>query len=344
MIKKTAPSLPIKSLVDEATLAHIRQRSDFIGLALVAHAWGVIFLAMALFYYFPNPFTFLLAVALIGARQLGLAVLMHDAAHNALFRTLSWNNSVSDWLCAFPLMARTDAYRRYHLLHHFNTQQEDDPDLILSAPFPITRKSLWRKVIRDLSGQTAYHQRKAQLFNAWQGRTLQSRVENFGAKMKGAILTNAIIFASVALVFHWSFYFILWLLPFMTWHMLITRIRNIAEHAFVPDNNDSLRNARTTKAGWLMRSFLAPYWVNYHVEHHAIMHIPCYRLPFLHRSMIAQGLGVKMEIAANYWDVLNHAASRHNDDDKRGTIVHNGRKRRSRLAGNFSDGFSPQSR
>ena len=72
------------------------------------------------------------------------------------------------------------------------------------------------------------------------------------------------------------YYLMFWVLPFLTYHMAITRLRNIAEHAIVPDNDDPFRNARTTKAGWLARLFLAPYWVNYHVEHHLLMHIPCY--------------------------------------------------------------------
>ena len=40
---------------------------------------------MALFVWWPNPLTFVLAVMVIGARQLGLAILMHDAAHGLLF-------------------------------------------------------------------------------------------------------------------------------------------------------------------------------------------------------------------------------------------------------------------
>ena len=159
--------LRASDLVAPKILKKLQRRSNLVGLALITHAWGMIFAAMALFYLFPNPLTFVLAVMIIGARQLGLAVLMHDAAHNALFRTTNWNNWLSDWLCGYPMMARTDAYRRYHLQHHTRTQQDDDPDLILSKPFPITRKSLRRKLWRDLSGQTGYQQRKAQLLNAF---------------------------------------------------------------------------------------------------------------------------------------------------------------------------------
>jgi hypothetical protein len=42
------------------------------------------------------------------------------------------------------------SYRSYHLQHHKFTQQPEDPDLSLSAPFPITKESYTRKAIRDL--------------------------------------------------------------------------------------------------------------------------------------------------------------------------------------------------
>ena len=154
-------------LIDRETLIALRQRSSLMGVSLVFHAWAIIGSTMALFYFFPNPLTFVLAVMIIGARQLGLAILMHDAAHNALSPHRKFNEILSDFFCAYPLLALTDAYRRYHLQHHMRTQQKDDPDLVLSAPFPITRKSFIRKMIRDLTGQTAYQQRKAQFASAW---------------------------------------------------------------------------------------------------------------------------------------------------------------------------------
>ncbi len=60
------------------------------------------------------------------------------------------------WLCAYPVVSDLDLYRPYHLKHHRFTQQSEDPDLGLSAPFPITKRSLLRKLVRDLTGQTAY--------------------------------------------------------------------------------------------------------------------------------------------------------------------------------------------
>ena len=68
--------------------------------------------------------------------------------------------------------------------------------------------------------------------------------------------------------------------------MVITRIRNIAEHAVVPDGDDPLRNTRTTRANWIERALIAPYFVNYHLEHHLLYYVPCYNLPKLHAIMM----------------------------------------------------------
>ena len=116
--------LRASELVAPEILKKLQSRSNLVGLGLIAHAWGMIFGAMALFYLFPNPLTFILAVMIIGARHC-LAVLMHDAAHNALFRTTNWNNWLSDWLCGYPMMAHR-RHRRYHLQHHTRTQQDAD--------------------------------------------------------------------------------------------------------------------------------------------------------------------------------------------------------------------------
>lgn len=328
-------------LFTPAQLAIVRQRSDWRGAFQVAHAWTVIFGAMALFVAFPNPLTYILAVAIIGARQLGLAILMHDGAHGILTHNQKLNMFLSQWLCAYPMMAETLAYRRYHLQHHAHTQQPEDPDLVLSAPFPITRKSFRRKMIRDLTGQTGYQQRKAQILNAigkaeW---PLRQRLAHYWAKLGRATAAQLAIFAVLAAAGHWYLYFILWLVPFLTWQQAITRIRNIAEHAMVPDDNDPFRQARTTKAGWLERAFVAPYWVNYHVEHHLMMWVPCYNLPKARAFLIANGFGPRMETKGSYREVIRMATSRPDTDDRPGELVHNARKRR--VDGTMGEGFKP---
>jgi fatty acid desaturase len=293
-------------------MADVRARSDWKGLVCVAHAWVVIGLMMALYALWPNPLTFVLAVIVIGGRQLGLAILMHDAAHGVLMRTKGLNEWVGRWLLAYPVLGDMISYRHYHLEHHRRTQQQDDPDLGLSAPFPITRASFRRKMLRDITGQTGFKQRKAQFLRAigTNAMTLSERAQNYWDRLGRQTIANLVLLALMTAFGKPHYYLMFWVLPNITWHMVITRIRNIAEHAVVPDNNDVMRNARTTYASWWVRALVAPYWVNYHVDHHLLFYVPCYNLPKLHSLLLAKGFGPQMEIQPNYWTVLKLATSK----------------------------------
>jgi fatty acid desaturase len=304
-------------------IKRLSQRSDLIGAALVLHAWALIAGSMALVVWLPNPLTFLLAVMVIGGRQLGLAILMHDAAHGLLFRTRRLNEFAGQWLCAFPVGTDLLLYRPYHLKHHRFTQQADDPDLVLSAPFPISRASLKRKVWRDITGRTGYTRRKQQIMATWgpmgaepglSWRERWARLQQGG--LVGFAIVNAVLWAAMTVAGLWWLYPALWLLPLLTWYQLISRIRNIAEHAVVPDNDDSLRNTRTTLAGIWTRLLLAPYWVNYHLEHHLLLSLPCWKLPAAHRLLMAKGLRDQMEVRDSYAEVLRMATSAVSDASK----------------------------
>lgn len=298
-------------LLTRDEIAQLRRRSNLVGAGLVLHAWALILGAMAVFALWPNPLTFIVALMVIGGRQLGIAILMHDAAHGLLFADRRLNDWVGQWLCAYPVGTDLALYRPYHLTHHRLTQQEGDPDLVLSAPFPITRVSLRRKILRDITGQTGYARRKAQIQDAWgaAGLPWRQRLERLRAKLGGALLVNAVLAGGLAAAGYWWLYPLLWLLPMLTWYQLISRIRNIAEHAVVPDNDDPLRNTRTTLAGPLTRLLLAPYYVNYHLEHHLFLFVPCWQLPRAHRLLLARGLGPQMELRQNYRDVLRLATT-----------------------------------
>ena len=283
--------------------ARVSAKSSWRGLALVACAWGLIVAAGAMFIVWPNPFTYILAVMLIGARQLGLAILMHDAAHGALHPDAKINDWVGEWLCAAPVGARLDSYRAYHIKHHRFTETEDDPDLALSAPFPISRKSLWRKIVRDLTGQTFFKQRIAQIFGGRKpGEVVNASVGRF-------LAINAALFATLAFAGYWWAYPALWIVPMATWLPLVTRLRNIGEHACVGAQADPFTHARTTLANPIERLLIAPFWVHYHAEHHVFMHVPCYRLPALHDVLMNKGYWSRMKIAPGYVSVLREATT-----------------------------------
>ena len=287
--------------------APLAVRSPWKGLALVAHCWLVIGAAtlMALVW----PVTIPLAVMIIGARQLGLAILMHDAAHGALHPDKKINDWVAEWLCGGGVAS----YRAYHLQHHKYAQQAEDPDLVLSAPFPITRRSLRRKIVRDLTGQTWFKQKLARLTSNLKarkpGEPMLPIIADEIVRQRRWLVINAVFIAAFSAAGYWWAWFALWMLPRATWFQLVTRLRNIAEHALVAKNEpDPLRHARTTHANLVERALIAPYFVNYHCEHHMFMHVPCWNLPRIRRMLDERGVLPKMEGAPGYPSVLKAAA------------------------------------
>ena len=286
--------------------AALTQRSAWRGLWLVAHCWGVIGLSMLAGVIWPTLIP--LAVIVIGTRQLGLFILMHDAAHAVLHTNRKLNDWVGFWLCS----ASIRQYRPYHLQHHRFVQQTEDPDLVLSAPFPITRTSFGRKMVRDLTGQTFFKQRFGHIVQRIKARAAsESAVALFFAELakdRRFLIGNGLGFLVFAVAGWWWVWLVMWLLPMVTWLQLVYRIRNIAEHALVAENQaDPLRQARTTHANWLERVVVAPYWVNYHCEHHLFTSVPCWKLPQAHAVLVERGVSAAMEIQPGYLAMLGLA-------------------------------------
>jgi len=279
------------------------------GIWLVLHGWMVVALAAFGgaaawdFHWLAGLLATPFVLAILGGRQLGLSILMHDGAHGLLHPNRKTNNWFGQWPTGAATGSDMFAYRAYHLTHHKFTQQPEDPDLSLSAPFPTSRDSLRRKFIRDLTGQTFYKQRRAQFAAALHGAgTNAHTVGRF-------IVLQAILLTISLLVWGWT-PFLLWLVALATSFQLFLRIRNIAEHACTPTGSgDPFTHARTTYAGLIARATVAPYWVNYHSEHHLFMGVPCYHLAATHRLLGTGGYHPKMTLSPNYRDVLAQAVN-----------------------------------
>jgi len=273
--------------------------------------WLIIFAAFALVAVWPNVLTIILSLFLIGGRQLGLAIFMHDASHHALFSRPAVNDWAGNWLAAYPIWGDLGPYRPYHLRHHAHTWTEKDPDVPLATPFPVSRASLRRKVWRDLSGQTGFKRAVA----TWRRDLERSqgkvrRTDGGGIhRLAGVAVTNAIILLLLTAAGHPALY-LLWVVAWLTTYSLVMRIRSIAEHSMPTDRSDEFGNTRTTLASWWERLFIAPNRVNYHLEHHLLMRVPHYNLPRMHARLKESGALSGALVCTGYMEVLRRAASK----------------------------------
>lgn len=299
-------------------LAQLRRIDPLRSFAAIAFTWGCIFGCFALYIEYPTWWSVLLAWPVMSGRHLALAILMHDAAHGLLLRNKRWNDRIGQWLTAYPTMADTLLYRRAHFEHHRHTWTEQDPDLGLATALPVSRASFRRKMIRDLTGQTAYARYRLLVrFAAGlsprargrEGKSWLALTRAFVASQHGFLITNALLLAALCAAGRPGAYLWIWVLPGWTGYQVVLRIRSIAEHACVSDPRDPLKQTRTTLApGWL-RFFIAPHHVNYHLEHHLFMTVPHYNLPAAHRLLRDKGTLETAEVKHSYLDVLRVATS-----------------------------------
>ncbi|WP_394823072.1 fatty acid desaturase family protein [Pendulispora albinea] len=303
-------------------LRELTQRSTAAGLWAIASTWGIIALVFAALARWPHPITFVLAVIVLGGRQLALAILMHEASHRTLFAHRILNDVLTDWLCARPVWNDVARYRKHHMGHHAHAGSDRDPDQSLSAAFPTSRGSLLRKFLRDLLGISAvkrvlglflmdievleYTVAAVAVRKPRGDRRFVDYVRAGLRNMSGMVLTNLVLAGVLAAAGHLWLYWA-WAAAYFTTFGLFLRIRSMAEHACTERGSNPFRNTRTTRAGWLARMTVAPCHVNYHVEHHLLVAVPYYRLPKMHRMLRERG--APGAFAPSYASVLQTVTS-----------------------------------
>jgi fatty acid desaturase len=265
-------------------VAYFTARSDWQAWRLVLGTWLFIAVIFATVAAWPNPLTIVVAVILLAGRQLALSVLMHDCGHRTLFRSARLNDIVGQWLCALPVMNDQPSYARGHLEHHRKAGSHDDPDLANYQAYPVPRASFRRKVIRDLTGQTGF-KLLSYIVRGASGVISNEKRESALPFVQQLFVQLVLFLILAACGIAWTF--LLWVVAYMTVFMFIIRVRQIAEHAAVPDlfDPDARRNTRTVDAPWWQRAVFAPCGVNFHMEHHFMASVPCYKLQALRQHL-----------------------------------------------------------
>ncbi|HEX4810677.1 MAG TPA: fatty acid desaturase family protein [Bryobacteraceae bacterium] len=291
-------SAPLPNLLNALrTNAHpieLSGRPLWPALAAIAFDWAIIALAIAAMRMVPwwAHSVFLLIVA---SRQHALLVLMHDASHFLLCKNKRLNEILSDFFCAFPFGLATRDYRVNHLAHHEHLNTPRDPDLVRKVgpegepsewlfPLPIHRLALL--LFQDIMG-------KGLLYMVKNLRKLSQKAKNAPRVRaeypwpKSVRLTYMILLAGLlALSGHAGFILYAWLVPLILILPAVLRLRSVAEHFALPKNH-VLNQSRSFNASWWEAFLLAPHHVGMHLDHHLFPYVPWYRLPELHRRLLA---------------------------------------------------------
>jgi fatty acid desaturase len=300
----------------------IMQKSNRKAAFEIATTWGWIAFAFAIAGLWPNPLTIIVALFILGGKQLACAIILHDCSHDSMFTNRKVNNFVGNWFGAYPILNDVKKYRPYHLEHHKNTGLTDDPDLSLTQGYPTTALSMTRKFARDLFGVSGAKANLAVIFMQlgfikyalngtaeWlsqKGRNLFEIIKTGATNLAGPVAANLIMFGILYALGH-PWLYLLWIGALLTTFGFSLRVRSMAEHSVVDNQTDPRKNTRTTYANFLERILFAPHHVNYHVEHHLCMGAPSYNLPAMHRLLLERGYFKEGALEPNYWSVVKRA-------------------------------------
>ncbi|MDC0068123.1 fatty acid desaturase family protein [Gammaproteobacteria bacterium] len=292
----------IRELLTAEELARVTSKNDLRAASIVLFDWAMVIGLFVLAAAFPNPVTILLTVLLLGGRQMAFGVLVHETGHKSFFTSQSVNHFVATWVSGYWVFSDKDAYMKGHLLHHKDCGTIDDPDLKNFDAYPVSITSFKRKMLRDITGKIGWRRIVSIGRSLYRFNELRPGIKKM---LAGSVICNLALLLTLSIAgFAWLY--ALWVIAFMTSHMLITRIRQIAEHAAVPDHFDpDIRlNTRTIYISWLEALLVAPHGLNFHLEHHLMASVPIYRLRELHQLLLDKGYYEGIEFPQGYLGLL----------------------------------------
>ncbi|HLP50494.1 MAG TPA: fatty acid desaturase family protein [Chitinophagales bacterium] len=303
-------------------IQQVMQKSDWKAAFEVFHTWAWIAFAFALPGFFPNPFTILISLFILGGKQLACAIILHDCSHDSMFTSRKVNRFVGNWFGAYPIMHDVDKYRPYHIQHHIHTGLDEDPDSPLTTGYPTTGMSMLRKFLRDFFGPTGIKSNvavllmqlgvlkyslngkaeRASLKDKSMGQILLAALKNIAGPVAANLILFLILFACGQ-----PWLYLLWPAAMFTTNNFSLRVRSMAEHSMVDDRSNPHKNTRTTYANFVERILFAPHNVNYHAEHHLCMGAPSYNLPYMHQLLLQRGFYKEGTMEKNYLEIVKRA-------------------------------------
>ena len=302
----------ITEVLSQEEIERVTRRDNLKGVSAILCQWLAIIAIFTVVAIWTNPLSILVGIVLLGGRQLGFGILQHECGHKTLFTTPQINQFVGDWLVSPPGLSNMNAYMRTHHPHHRLAGTHDDPDLPNYQDYPITRSRLKRKLLRDITGRTGIRTIRFIANNIRQLHKLDA--ENRNCTLRG-IAANLLLFGVLSAIGE-GWLYLMWPAAIIFVQPLVSRVRQVAEHAAVPDlyHPDARKNTRTVYSSFLSRIMFCPHQVNYHLEHHLLPTVPKYNLSLMHRLLRDKGYYEGVYFPKGYVELLMYVTFK---DDER---------------------------
>ena len=249
---------------------------------------------------YSHPLIWIFLILCMGIAQNRLFIIHHEAAHRLLFSNQKINDLIGIRLIGWLAFGSgSHGYRIGHIRHHRDEFGPQEPDFVLYSFYPISKSSMSRKLLRDLSGISAFRILRPRFQRLNDLRHLRLTV----SFLSGQLMIVALfwIFSNLAM------YFLLWILPWVCVYQFLNRIRAITEHGGMTQSSDRRRTTHYIRQNRLANFFFVPLNVGHHLAHHVDMLVPYRNLPLLDQALMEDGYISSDLIWPNYrslWKAL----------------------------------------
>ena len=229
-----------------------------------------------------------LALMIIGARQRGLATVMHDAAHGRAAKSKVLNTVIGRYLTAFLIFQSFNAYKNSHVHEHhpFLGDAQKDPDFLFYQDAGLyalkDKKAFWLEhvlatILMINAPQYIYY-----LFKHRFGSLVRDKGEAIGML---ALWSG--IFGLAAWLDLVETVLLFWIVPYLTAFMVIGRFIEMAEHyPLLGRSQEGLLLTRNRFSHPLEAFFLSVHQENFHLVHHLRPSIPYWNMKKAHALML----------------------------------------------------------
>ena len=211
------------------------------------------------------------------------------------------NHFFGNWLAAYPVGLTIEGYAKGHFQHHAHTNTANDlaTDLEKYAATRFGDGSLACAFLRDILGLTAlrsflgHSDNSVHISESKKRNYLMNNLKNYAGQGLSQIIILAIVFQ-----FDFKMYCLLWVLPLVSFNMVLLRVRGIAEHGLPNQLGKIILSAEQGKLltrtmlmnnetwsdhvlNFVERILIGTLNCNFHHEHHILPTVPFYNLPKL---------------------------------------------------------------
>jgi fatty acid desaturase len=285
-------------------LSQFHNITNFRNALTVLSVYAQTICVIALSAYLHNLISYFIAVVLMGRAHTQNGELMHNSMHRSLFSNKNINDFVGRWFLAYPSAIMFDRFKYYHLVHHAKELGEKEPETPIYANYPITKLSLLRKFIRDASGFIGVR-------NLYYIYVVSPRYRPEDKRYRQKIVfVQLFILVIFTVTLGAQYYFLLWVIPWLTSRRVIERLYAITEHGGMTPSNDVRKTTHFVNQTYIAKFLFMPLNRGHHMAHHIDPRIPFRDLPKVTKEMRSSGFIPNEIVHKNYISLLRKLSSK----------------------------------